>query len=524
MKRDAVTRRRRPGDRGPDDPASVPAAAVPTSLRLHRRGRAPGLVRLAPCEPYTIGRGANVELRFDDDAVSRVHAHLKHEDGAWTLVDARSANGTFIVAGGAVPAGGAAAAVDDGHGSAAHDARTATFARARRLLPGAPTTLSIGDVVFFGDAHAALQAIDAPPLRATVDDDDAADDRGVSTRGARYRRELARAARARGPVLLIGASGSGKTWAAQRVHDASGRAGRFVALNAAALPHDPTQLRSVLLGHTRGAFTGATHDVVGAWHAARDGTLFLDEVDSLGQAAQAFLLTLLEQSGDLAPLGAAGTTQAPIDVRVVAAAKVSLAAAGLRRDLSFRLADGAIVEIPSLSERSEDVPGLVRALLDDLRREDGTAAPFADDAVAACVAAPWPGELRQLRGVVRLLSREALDEGRAAVRGADVAARLAVLARALGEAATSTTAPSTSTTLPAPTTPAPATSAPATSTSTPAKSTTSRNPRALTKDDVETALRAASGNIEHAAARLGIARGTLVTKMDRFEIARARKP
>jgi two-component system, NtrC family, response regulator AtoC len=454
---------------------------APVGLRLYRQGRAPGGLRLDPTETYTVGRAAHVDLCFDDEGVSRVHAHLKLEDGSWVLVDARSANGTFLCAGGADP-------------DAELDGATlaAAFARARPLRPGEPAPLAAGDIVFFGDERSALFAVGEAPPESAVELP------ALSARGRQLHQELARAARARGPVLLIGASGSGKTWAAQRIHELSGRRGRFIALNAAALPHDPTQLRSVLLGHKRGAFTGATQDLEGAWFAARDGTFFLDEVDSLGELGQAFLLTLVEQTGDLSPLGGAVVPRA-VDVRVVTAAKSALAEAGLRRDLAFRLADGAIVEIPRLAERREDIPDLVRQLTDELRREDGASARFSAEALATCAGADWPGEIRQLRGLVRLLAREALLEGRAEVSADDVRARLSVLARALGEP-------------------------PATTDVAPTRATGGgKNPRALTRADLERALAQVDGNIQRAAALLGVARGTMITKMDHFGIPRPRK-
>ncbi len=345
-------------------------------------------------------------------------------------------------------------------------------------------------MVFLGDVHASVQAAERALVPAPVAD-------GGSARSARYAHDLARAARARAPVLLLGASGSGKTWAARRIHDDSGRTGAFVALNAAALPHDPAQLRSTLLGHKKGAFTGATHDLPGAFRSAVGGTLFLDEIDSLAAPGQAFLLTLLEQSGDLVPLGGGlGDELGRIDVRVVAATKTSLAETGLRHDLAFRLTDGVIVEIPSLAERRDDIPAVVRAVLEELRREDGAAAPFADDALEACAVAQWPGEIRQLRGLVRLLSREALEEGRPVVRAADMKAHLAAQARALGRPRTLAREEQT---LPR------------------------KKPRALTRDDVLGALAAAGGNLQHAAQALGVARNTLVAKMDAFGIDRPGK-
>jgi DNA-binding NtrC family response regulator len=437
-------------------------------------------VRLESNTAYTVGRDPQVDLRFEVDAVSRLHAHLKHVDGAWRIVDAGSANGTYLANGGDP---------SDARG------RSRLYAEAQPLQPGQPCVLEVGDVVFLGDAEAALVAVERAPVAPEPT-------RTLGTRGQRYLADLGSASRAQGPVLLLGPSGSGKTWAARRIHDQSGRRGRFLSLNAAALPNDPVQLRSVFLGHTKGAFTGATHDVEGVWAAAAHGTLFLDEVDSLAPPAQAFLLTLLEQSGDLTALGQASGAgpQKPLDVRVITASKTSLRQAQLRQDLAFRLVDGSIVEVPSLAERREDIPALVHSLVDDIQREDGAAVPFSAAALEACQAAPWPGEVRQLRGAVRALCRGARDEGRAVVRAEDVASRLAVLDRALGlEAPRADPLDESVAGLP------------------------DKKPRALTREDVERALVACAGNMQHAAQRLGIARNTLLSKMDAFGIPRPRR-
>lgn len=478
MTRDARTRRRRPG--APESEAPQPARS-PVALRLYRRGRPPGSIALEPGASISIGRGAQADLCFDDENVSRLHAHVKHEQGAWVLVDARSANGTFVLEDSARETGNLSVDAE----------RRAAFASARVIAPGQPHTLSAGDVVFFGDASAALEALAEQDANTNF-----SSTAPQSAAGQRFSRELERAARARGPVLLIGPSGSGKTWAARRVHDASGRSGRFVTLNAAALPLDPVQLRSVLLGHKKGAFTGAIQDADGAWSAAHGGTLFLDEVDSLAPPGQAFLLTLLEQSGDLGALGdVSGGRTAPLDVRVITASKTSLQQAQLRPDLAFRLVDGSIVEIPSLHDRRADIPGIVAALLDELAREDGAAASFDEDALSTCVELAWPGHVRQLRSVVRVLAREALAEGRSVVTAVEVRTRADTLSRALGGA------------LPA---------APSAGREHGEK----KKARALTEDDVKAALDGEGGNIQRAAERLGVARNTLVSKMDGYGIAR----
>jgi DNA-binding NtrC family response regulator len=519
MTRDAPTRRRKVGaDAGAPPP--TPPTTAPAALRLHRRGRPPGTVHLDALASWSIGRGAAVDLCFDDDGVSRLHAHVKHEDGAFVLVDARSANGTFVVDG------------TDRDGDAdvdRDDGRRALFARARLVVPGEPLVLGVGDVVFFGDAFAALEVVAAPATATTTTTPTTRTTTTTSEAGRRFAAALERAARARGPVLLIGPSGSGKTWAARRIHDASERAGRFLALNAAALPEDPVQLRSVLLGHKKGAFTGATHDVEGAWNAADGGTLFLDEIDSLAPGGQAFLLTLLEQSGDLGALGdVAGARTPRRDVRVIAASKTSLTGAHLRPDLAWRLVDGTIVELPTLDERRADLPALVDALLVELAGEDGAAASFSRGALNAVVEAAWPGQMRQLRGVVRVLAREALAEGRAVVDAHDVRARVDALARALGPAGspaplpTTTPAPTTTTTT-APDAP-PATATATTTTTTTMASAPRKKPRALTVDDVRAALEAEGGNIARAAERLGVVRNTLIAKMDAFGLPRPGRP
>jgi DNA-binding NtrC family response regulator len=358
--------------------------------------------------------------------------------------------------------------------------------------------LSVDDVVFVGDSGCALSVSD----QALAPRDVAARATAISARGQRLERELGRAAASDHVVLLVGTSGSGKTWAARQLHERSGRRGAFIALNAAALPTDQAQLRSLLLGHVKGAFTGATADHEGAFVAADGGTLFLDEVDSLNAVVQGFLLTLLEQSGDLAPLGApvgapvGRARRGPLSVKVVAASKTPLAQTALRHDLAFRLVDGHIVELPTLAERAEDIPGLVQAFLDELNGTDGTATAFDDDAVAACASAALPGGVRQLRGLVRTLARDA----GARVTADAVLDRLAAVERALGGPTPMVTSSSTS-----------ASTATATATVT---ATATKKARQLERTDLEAALAIEGGNMQRAAARLGVARNTLIVWTD----------
>jgi pSer/pThr/pTyr-binding forkhead associated (FHA) protein len=121
-------------------PTPTATAAAPQGLRLHRRGRQAGVVALEQEVAYSIGRAPHVELRFDDENVSRLHAHLKFADGAWRLIDAGSQNGTFLCRGGA-------------------PSRERLFESPRLLQPGERVEIGVSDVVFFGDEHAALEAV-----------------------------------------------------------------------------------------------------------------------------------------------------------------------------------------------------------------------------------------------------------------------------------------------------------------------------------------------------------------------------
>ncbi len=208
-------------------------------------------------------------------------------------------------------------------------------------------------------------------------------------------RMLSRVAAHEAPVLLLGASGTGKELAAAALHDASPRAeGPFVALNGAAIP--PDLVESELFGHEAGAFTGAVRRRDGAFQRAHKGTLFLDEVGELSLEAQAKLLRALE-SGEVRRVGGDGPEHP--DVRVVAATHRNLLRmvreGRFREDLFYRLAV-LTVRLPSLAERKEDLPQLVAALL--ARHHPG--AVVSEEALVALAAHDWPGNVRELRNVL----------------------------------------------------------------------------------------------------------------------------
>jgi transcriptional regulator with PAS, ATPase and Fis domain len=194
------------------------------------------------------------------------------------------------------------------------------------------------------------------------------------------------------PILLVGATGTGKELLAQRIHEVSGRRGPLVPVNCAALPRD--MVESLLFGHRRGAFTGAVEAVAGFVEAAEGGTLFLDELSSLPAEAQVKLLRVLETK-EVNRLGE--TKSRPVDFRVVAAAQedvgAQLEAGVLRLDLYERVA-GVVLDLPPLQERPEDIVPLAEYFtgLGGRILERGS--------IAVLLTYGWPGNVRELRTAI----------------------------------------------------------------------------------------------------------------------------
>jgi len=197
-------------------------------------------------------------------------------------------------------------------------------------------------------------------------------------------------------VTLTGETGTGKDVFAHMVHDLSPRASRpFVVFDCGAVPANLVE--SELFGHERGAFTGAHAEHPGAFERAQGGTLFLDEIGELPLDLQPRLLRALDNH---AVRRVGGTADRRVDVRIVAATNRDLgalvSAKQFRQDLYFRLA-AAIVHLPPLRDRLDDLPLLVPRLLRDLGRDEMV---ISEATVSALRAHTWPGNVRELKNVL----------------------------------------------------------------------------------------------------------------------------
>jgi transcriptional regulator with GAF, ATPase, and Fis domain len=226
------------------------------------------------------------------------------------------------------------------------------------------------------------------------------------------------------PVLILGETGVGKELVADEIHARSARANRtLVKVNCAALA--PTLIEAELFGREKGAFTGALNRQIGRFELAHGSTLFLDEVSELPFELQAKFLRVL-QDGTFQRLGSPNTMRT--DVRIIAATNRDLEQAvadgHFRADLYFRLAVFPVV-VPPLRERPEDIPLLVRAIVDEVGRKMGKRMEAIDEeSLADLQRYAWPGNIRELRNVVEraiILSEEGtlrierpLPRGRAA--------------------------------------------------------------------------------------------------------------
>jgi DNA-binding NtrC family response regulator len=222
-------------------------------------------------------------------------------------------------------------------------------------------------------------------------------------------KEIGRIAATPVTVLIRGDTGTGKELIARAIYQHSDRASApFIAINCAAIPE--ALLESELFGHERGSFTGADARRIGRFEQANGGTIFLDEIGDMNVSLQSKLLRVLQEK-TVTRVG--GKESIPVDVRIIAATHRDLEAAIrerlFREDLFYRLSVMTIT-LPPLSQRTEDIPDMVRYFLRRYGPEAGVASPsITPEAIAFLQSQAWPGNVRELENTVRqalLLARD----------------------------------------------------------------------------------------------------------------------
>jgi transcriptional regulator with AAA-type ATPase domain len=383
----------------------------------------------ADSEELTIGRDVECAIHLANTDVSRQHATLRRNGNG---------SGVFI---------------------ADLDSRNGTRVNAR---PVRSARLQANDVVRMGGCVFVVS--DGPNTFSEVAP-------GLLG-GAILRRALAplqKVAQSELPIVLEGETGTGKELVARAIHTLSGRSGKLVAINCAALPQGLAEAE--LFGYRRGAFTGAERASPGFFRAADGGTLLLDEVSDLPLVLQAKLLRALEQRS-VQPLGEA--LPVPVDVRIVVAGQSSLFEAvrrqQFRADLLARL-NGITLYLPPLRERRADIPLLFSHFLREIRRS--SMPRLEPELVERLALHDWPFNVREVLQLARRL---------AVLQGAESVLRAQHLPREMSlEAESNAAAPDTAVE------PSPA-------------------PKALDLAGLLAALRATGGNVTRAAAQLGVTR------------------
>lgn len=223
---------------------------------------------------------------------------------------------------------------------------------------------------------------------------------GAGAEAAALRKLIPLIARSEAPVLITGATGTGKEHVARAVHYGGRRAGKpFVAINCAAVPE--TLLEAEFFGFERGSFTGATAARAGKLSLANGGTLFLDEIAEMPLLGQAKLLRALE-TREVQPIGA--PRPQPVDIRVVAATNQNVEAevrtGRFRADLYYRL-NVARISVPALAERPSDIATYVEHFIQEFNaRSQLTVRRPTAELMALMTRYSWPGNVREVRNFV----------------------------------------------------------------------------------------------------------------------------
>jgi len=246
---------------------------------------------------------------------------------------------------------------------------------------------------------------------------------GPSDKIGRLAADAHRVAKSDFSVIIMGETGSGKELVARAIHEDSARAeAPFVAVDCGAIPEN--LLESELFGHEKGSFTGADRQKAGKFEAAHSGALFMDEIGNMPLGSQAKVLRVI-QDRKLYRVG--GNKPIPVDIRLIVAANqdlLEMASNGaFRKDLYYRLSE-FIICVPALRERKEDIPYLAKRFLDLANIElNKLIAGFTNAAVETLMSYDWPGNVRQLRSVIRratLVARDEITEKDLSIRRAEV--------------------------------------------------------------------------------------------------------
>ena len=246
---------------------------------------------------------------------------------------------------------------------------------------------------------------------------------GPSDKIGRLTADVHRVAKSDFSVIIMGETGSGKELVARAIHGDSARAeAPFVAVDCGAIPEN--LLESELFGHEKGSFTGADRQTAGKFESAHGGALFMDEIGNMPLGSQAKVLRVI-QDRKLYRVG--GNKPVPVDIRLIVATNQDLqemAVTGtFRKDLYYRLSEFTIC-VPALRERKEDIPYLAKRFLDLANIElNKIIAGFTDAAVETLMSYDWPGNVRQLRSVIRratLVARDEITEKDLSIKRAEV--------------------------------------------------------------------------------------------------------
>ncbi len=414
-----------------------------------------------------IGRGKEADVRIDDPAISRQHALLHVQTASIAVEDLGSANGTLI------------------RGAKLEPKTTV------EVLPGEAIEVGGYSLLVERDGAGAAQygpgeyelsksfsgnavIVEAPAMQS-------------------LHRLIERIAAGSISVLVLGETGVGKEVIAETIHRRSPRRDKpFVRLNCAAL--SDTLIESELFGHEKGAFTGAIGAKPGLLETAQEGTLFLDEVGELPMSTQVKLLRVLEERmvlrvGALKPRA--------IDVRIISATnrnlETEIAAGRFRQDLYFRL-NGISIAVPPLRERTLELQSLVRLFVKQVCRQDGRSREpqISAEALESMRLYAWPGNIRELRNVIE---RAVLLCDGDSIEPEDLP-----LEKMAPNAATLPPRPSAEN-----------------------SGVLSGEMQAFERERIIAALEKCSGNQTQAAKSLGIARRTLIKRLDQYKIERPRK-